>query len=367
MTYLDPVQLVRNATDFSVGEKAVAQILAEKAGYIVQAQPLSDLTEALFSGSPLLVEGDKGAGKTALAEAMSLAFGMPLFCLSCADGLDRESILYKWNRDAQRIHLEVESQKGRDISSIVEETFTKRFLDLGPVTAALDASNYGFRPVLLIDEIDKLGKVSDLLLQALARFTVNVEFLQPFPFIKVESPDDVPLVILTSNNLRDGVSVPLRNRGLYTYLESPVLKERINILHIHSKGIGVVAFLQLIVILELIPSLRLTDPPTLRNATRLARTLSRKNVESLTLPLLKRHLCYLATNQGDIKRLQSQLANLYELSLTPSPEIIQIVGQLFQQDEFLTDEAAMSLAAAEFSSDEFLERAFSPEPSRFKP
>jgi MoxR-like ATPase len=350
MTYLDPVQMVREMADLGVAEKKVAELLAEKAGYLPQARPLSVLIEALFSGLPLLVEGPAGAGKTALAQALATTFEMPLFRLSCAEGLTRESVLYRWNREAQRVFLEQETANGRDFNDIQNAIYTRQFLDLAPVTAALDAANCGKRPILLIDEIDKINETSDLLLEPLAEFSVNVEFLRPEPRIQLETPDHRPVVILTSNNIRHGVSSPLRNRALYTYIETPVLKERIKILFQHGKGIRRNTLLQLVVILEQIATLRLTDPPGLRNGTRLAKALSEKKLESIGMETFRRHLCYLSSNQGDLARLETQAAFLFESSLHPPLEIREAVDVLYDSETQYTDETLIFLAAQELET-----------------
>ncbi len=353
MTFIDPVKLVRDAGNMEEAELFLSDLLAN-AGYISQKRPLSVLVESLFGGIPLLIEGDPGAGKTALAQALAAACSMPLFKLSCAEGLTRQTVLYQWNFLNQRIYMEQERQRGRAFEEIQPELYTRQFLDLAPVVAALDASNYGVRPILLIDEIDKLDpKLSDLLLEALSEWCVTVEFLRPEPRICVENPKNRPVVILTSNNIRNGVSAPLRNRAIYTHIASPVLSERIRIFHQHARGISQAVLLQLVTIFEQISLMRLTHPPGLRNGTRWARVLAEKDVPHIDLPLLRRNLCYLVQNQSDLNRLEAQAALLFESSLNPPAEIVSEICALYGADDIGVSEPQMALLAVQALENQF--------------
>ena len=53
------------------GPQEVAGLLAGT-GYMVQERVLGDMVQAIKSGMPHLIEGPRGAGKTALAEATAL-------------------------------------------------------------------------------------------------------------------------------------------------------------------------------------------------------------------------------------------------------------------------------------------------------
>ncbi|HEY3698178.1 MAG TPA: AAA family ATPase, partial [Spongiibacteraceae bacterium] len=85
-----------------------------RAGYLAD----DDLSTALWLAQtlqrPLLIEGDAGVGKTALAGALAQALNAPLVRLQCFEGLDLAQAAYEWNYGRQlmaiRLH-ETTSEK----------------------------------------------------------------------------------------------------------------------------------------------------------------------------------------------------------------------------------------------------------------
>src|SRR3954470_22960614 len=70
---------------------------------------------ALRMQRPLLLEGEPGTGKTALAEALAESLGLPLVRLQCYEGIDAAQALYDWDFPRQILHLRaVESVAGAD-------------------------------------------------------------------------------------------------------------------------------------------------------------------------------------------------------------------------------------------------------------
>src|SRR5438128_10306391 len=84
----------------SDGPEALADLLAQT-GYVIQRRILIDLAHTLRSRKPWLIEGPRGGGKTALAEALAKACNLSTFYLQGMDELGLDDVLYSWDREAQ--------------------------------------------------------------------------------------------------------------------------------------------------------------------------------------------------------------------------------------------------------------------------
>jgi MoxR-like ATPase len=297
-------------------------------GYFIQDVVLHALIESLYSCRPLLLEGPPGAGKTHLAEKLAEVYHLPKAKLSCAEGIQREQVLYTWNRSLQQMYLAQERERGRALEEIQAEIYGLSFLDAGPVLKAFSWSMQGNPGILIIDEIDKLSPgASDMLLEPFSEWSISIEYYSGPP-VHLPDPMDRPLVIMTSNDIRHGVSAPLRNRALYAYLTPPTLEERIRILHHNGSSLSMDVFRSAVDILERIQlQLKLIDPPGLRKGTAFIQSLAQKKITALTAEVLEHHLCYLTSNESDYKRLRNFIPSLIEQSHFPPPELKRLVEQ----------------------------------------
>src|SRR3954453_21079487 len=77
----------------------------EATGYLPDEGLATAAYLALVMHRPLFLEGEAGAGKTALARALAEVTGRPLYRLQCYEGLEASHALYDWDFGRQLLHL----------------------------------------------------------------------------------------------------------------------------------------------------------------------------------------------------------------------------------------------------------------------
>lgn len=194
-------------------DQTIAALAAE--GYICARDLATVSYLALALGKPLLLEGEAGVGKTAIAKALAAALDRPLIRLQCYEGLDAAAAIYEWNFAAQMIAIRTaEAAGGADRDALQTQLFSDQFLIRRPLLQAFDPA-HAVPPVLLIDEIDRTDAPFEaFLLEALAEFQVTI------PEIGTIRAPQPPIVILTSNRTRE-VHEALKRRCLYHWVDYP--------------------------------------------------------------------------------------------------------------------------------------------------
>jgi MoxR-like ATPase len=184
------------------------------AGYIADEDLASLIWMGLTLERPLLLEGEAGVGKTAIAGACARALGRPLLRLQCYEGLDLSQAVYEWNYSRQLLEIRLAEAGQGDRSALRDNLFSETFLLERPLLQAIRSPE---PCVLLIDEIDRADEAFEaFLLEMLSEYQVTV------PEIGTLTARSKPLVILTSNGTRD-LSDALRRRCLFHYLDFPSL------------------------------------------------------------------------------------------------------------------------------------------------
>ena len=219
--------------------------------------PSPDLVEAVNLAialeRPLLLEGEPGCGKTRLASSVVYEFTQKnQEYLKKLENKNQENhnstqlwwSYYIWNiksttrardglyrydavarlRDAQL--MGTNPQQLREFMGIVEIGFLKHRLqskenyrEFGSLGQALQ--NHPYRPILLIDEIDKADSdfANDLLLEL-----EELRFEIPETGEKFSTPKNKPIIFITSNREKP-LPEPFLRRCLYFYVEFPQEKK----------------------------------------------------------------------------------------------------------------------------------------------
>ena len=181
-----------------------------RAGYIADEALATTLWLAFELQRPLLLEGDAGVGKTALALALARAQGRRLVRLQCHEGLDLAQAAYEWNYGRQLLAIRLHETQAAGVRE--SDLFAREYLLERPLLQAIDSDG---PCVLLIDEIDRADEAFEaFLLEVLAEDQITVPELGTIRAVHV------PQVVLTSNGTRE-LSDALRRRCLYHWLDYP--------------------------------------------------------------------------------------------------------------------------------------------------
>ena len=188
-------------------------------GYLADDSVATAAFLALKMHRPLMLEGEPGAGKTALARAVALALDRPLFRLQCYEGLDASEALYSWDFQRQLLHVRsAETAEARD--AVESSLYDRRFLQPRPILQSFEMSP----SVLLIDEVDRADdEFEAFLLEALSEFAITIPELGRIVAI------EPPFTLLTSNRTRE-IHDALKRRCLFHWLEHPTPERELEVL-----------------------------------------------------------------------------------------------------------------------------------------
>lgn len=274
----------------------------ERTGYLCDEQLATVLFLALEMGRPLLLEGEPGTGKTALAEAVAEALDLPLIRLQCYEGIDATQALYDWDFPRQILHLralEAVSAPGeRDVAEAEKSLYDERFLLARPVLAALQQSP----AVLLVDEVDRADdEFEAFLLEVLSTYQVTIP---EFGTVQAAVP---PTVVLTSNRTRE-LHDALKRRCLYHWIDHPGLDREVAIVRSRAPEVSATLARQVV---DVVQRLRdrddLLKPPGVAETLDWVRALERLGTTDLDLETAARTLGAVLKHREDLDRVRAAL------------------------------------------------------------
>jgi len=256
---------------------------------------------------PLLLEGEPGTGKTALAEALAELADVPLIRLQCYEGIDATQALYDWDFPRQILHLRTleaavstgldRRGTGLDANEAEKSLFDERFLLARPVLRALREAP----AVLLVDEVDRADdEFEAFLLEVLSSWSVSI------PELGTVTAATPPTVVLTSNRTRE-LHDALKRRCLYHWIDHPGLEREVAIVRGRVPEVSQRLAEQVARVVQQLRDEQLLKPPGVAETLDWARALHRLGVEELDLETASRTLGAVVKYREDTDRVKQAL------------------------------------------------------------
>jgi len=182
---------------------------------------------AITMKKPVLVEGDAGTGKTALAKASAEKLDAKLIRIQCYEGISKEDVFCEFNYKKQLLRIQMNHLRDKEVSEIEENIFSEEYL----IPKGLMQFLREKRAVLLIDEIDKADEEFEaFLLEFLEEKQLTINEINK----TIQNENELFLVFITSNNYRE-LSEALKRRCIYLYLDYPSPSRELEIISLHCQ------------------------------------------------------------------------------------------------------------------------------------
>ena len=262
---------------------------------------------ALKTGKPLFLEGDAGVGKTEIAKVLSALLDTSLIRMQCYEGLDVNTAVYEWNYAGQILHLRLMEAEGLARVDMEKEIFSDRFLLKRPLLQAIEASENGRAPVLLIDELDRSDEEFEaFLLELLSDFQISIPELGT---LKAKMP---PTVIVTSNRTRE-IHDALKRRCLYYWIDYPHFHKELQIVERKAPDVPPLLARQITAFIQDMRSMELFKRPGIAETLDWTAALIALDQNELALETVQDTLGVILKYQDDVEMLDGEtIRNMIE-------------------------------------------------------
>ena len=209
------------------------------------------------------------------------------------------------------------------------ERWKREFLILGEMGLAYDLAAQSLTkdeqnapPILLLDESDKFGaSIEDAMLMPLERGLIYIPRLQS-GFVGVSDWQLRPVVITTSNDLRNKLSAPFVSRHIFSSFATPSLIKELEILRARCPK---ASSIQLGLAIKLLDGVRgiagLEDYPSLRESIDVVGAFERDGIYDLDENSILRYFCYFVKTAEAQELLKLQLDYLLLTATSFSPQV----------------------------------------------
>ena len=254
---------------------------------------------ALKTGKPLFLEGDAGVGKTEIAKVLASMLDADLIRLQCYEGLDINTAVYEWNYAGQILHLRLMENEGLSREAMESELFSPRFLLKRPLLQAIEESQNGAAPVLLIDELDRSDEEFEaFLLELLSDFQITIPELGT---LKAARP---PVVVVTSNRTRE-IHDALKRRCLYFWIDYPHFQKELQIVQRKAPDVPPMLAKQITAFIQDMRSMELFKRPGIAETLDWTAALIALDQNELSLETVQDTLGVILKYQDDVEMLDA--------------------------------------------------------------
>jgi MoxR-like ATPase len=269
----------------------------ERLGYIADRGLGTVVFLQLKLGTPILLEGHTGLGKTEVAKVLAQFLGTELIRLQCYEGLDVNSAVYEWNYQKQLLAIKLQEGTNRTLEEKEKLVFGHDFLLERPLLHAVRAETAS--PVLLIDEVDRADEAFEaFLLELLSDFQISI------PELGTIRARHIPHVILTSNRSRE-LSEALKRRCLYHWIDYPSVEKELKIVATRLPGIGDELSRQVVAFVQALRGLNLSRSPGIAETLDWAQALTALNKQSLDQAAVEETLGCVSKSVEDTAKIRS--------------------------------------------------------------